>query len=152
MKKLGIMLLVCWMWGCAEKPDELTPYIQKVKPLEQKYQEKLAQYGKYLHTEGMTSMAKDIGQVIEDYQKELEAVGIPEDKYLKAAHNNLMRALKTATKKLVEPDFPTFVPSAQKQVKFIEKAVKKNYNQHLRKQWENAGKTEPFPLQWPGEE
>ena len=69
MKKLGILSLVCLMWGCAEKPDELTPYIQKVKPLEQKYQEKLAQYGKYLHTEGMTSMAKDIGQVIEDYQK-----------------------------------------------------------------------------------
>ena len=150
MKKLGILLLVCFMWGCAEKPDELTPYIQKVKPLE-KYQDKLAQYGKYLHTEGMTGMAKDIGQVILDYQNALEAVGIPEDKYLKAAHNNLMRALKRATKKLVQPDFPTFVPSAQKQIKVIENAVKQNYNGPLRKLWEDAGKSEPFPLQWPEE-
>ena len=150
MKKLGILLLVCFMWGCPEKPDELTPYIQKVKPLE-KYQDKLAEYGKYLHTEGMTGMAKDIGQVIVDYQNDLDAVGIPEDKYLKAAHNNLMRALKRATKKLVQPDFPTFVPSAQKQIKVIEDAVKKNYNEPLRNQWEDAGKTEPFPLQWPEE-
>ena len=150
MKKLGILLLVCFMWGCPEKPDELAPYIQKVKPLE-KYQDKLAQYGKYLHTEGMTGMAKDIGQVILDYQNALEAVGIPEDKYLKAAHNNLMRALKRATKKLVQPDFPTFVPSAQKQIKVIENAVKQNYNGPLRKLWEDAGKSEPFPLQWPEE-
>ena len=151
MKKLGILLLVCCMWGCAERPDELTPYIQKVKPLEKKYQEKLMQYGKYLHTEGMTGMAKDIGQVIVDYQNDLDAVGIPEDKYIKAAHNNLMRALKRATKKLVQPDFATFVPSAQKQIKMIEKKIKKDYNGPLRKLWEDAGKTEPFPLQWPEE-
>jgi len=151
MKKMGILLIVCWTWGCAEKPDELTPYIQKVKPLE-KYQETLVQYDKYLHTEGMTSMAKDIGQVIENYQKDLEAVGIPKDKYLKAAHNNLMRKLKRALTKLVEPDFPTFVPSAQKQIKVIENAVVKNYNAPLKKEWEDAEKAEPFPLKWPGAE
>ncbi len=151
MKKLGILLLVCWMWGCAERPDELTPYIQKVKPLE-KYQKTLAQYRTYLRTEGMSNMAKDIAQVIENYRKDLETVGPPENKYLKAAHNNLKRALENSLKKIVEPDFATFIPSANKQIDRIEKAVKVHYNAHLKKLWEDADKTEPFPLKWPGKD
>jgi hypothetical protein len=136
--------------GCGERPDELTPYVAAVEPL-QKYHETLVQYGKYLKTEGMTNMAKDIRQVIEKYKIDLEALPVPKDKKLKAAHNSLIRTLESSLTKLVQPDFPTFVPSANKQIARIEKRVTNSYNGELQKQWERADKTDPFPLAWPGE-
>ena len=150
MKKLGILMLVCWIGGCLEKPDEITPYLQKVKPLE-KYHKKLVQYRVYLQTEGMTTMANDLRQVIEDYKKDMETVGVPEDKYLRAAHNNVMRSLDTALIKLVQPDFPTYVPSARKQIDRISVKIRKHYLDPLEEEWEKAGKTDPFPLKWPEE-
>ena len=150
MKTVAILMLLLWGWGCGESPDYLTPYVQKVKPLE-KYQETLVQYRKYLKTPGMSRQAHDIRKVIEDYRTDLEAIGPTEDKFIRAAHNNVKRALTRALTKLVQPDFPTFIPSANKQIDLIEKKVKMDYNDVLRKRWEKAGKTEPFPLAWPEE-
>ena len=147
MKSVVALFVCSLIWSCGERPDELTPYVEKVKPLE-KYHTKLKQYRTYLKTEGMTSMAKDIRQVIEAYKADLAAVGIPKDKYMRAAHNNMVRALDRSLTQLVQPDFPTFVPSATKQISRIEKAVVRNYYYPLSREWEKAGKTEPFPLAW----
>ena len=50
-------------------------------------------------------------------------------------------------RKLVEPDFPTFVPNAQKSISVVEEEFVTVYA-NLKKIWEDAGKTEPFPLKW----
>ncbi len=76
---------------------------------------------------------------------------MPKDKKIKAAHNSLIRTLEGSLIKLVQPDFPTFVPSAKKQIDRIEKKVTKSYNLELQKQWEQAERTDPFPLTWPGD-
>ena len=150
MRKLIILTVLCWVWGCGERPDEITPYVEKVKPLE-KYHKTLVQYRKYLNTEGMSSQARDLRQVIENYKKDLETIGPPDDKFIRAAHNNIVRALAGSLTKLVQPSFPTFIPSANKQINRIEKAVKVNYYDPLAKEWEKARKAEPFPLKWPEE-
>ena len=153
MRTVAILMLLLWGWGwgCGKPPDRLTPYVEKVKPLE-KYHKKLIQYRKYLKTEGMARQAHDISKVFEDYRSDLEAIGPTEDKYIRAAHNNVKRALTRALTKLVQPDFPTFIPSANKQIDLIERKVKVDYLDALRKRWERAGKTEPFPLAWPEED
>ena len=137
------------MWGCAEEADVLTPYVQGVEPF-QKYHKTFVQYRSYLKTEGMSSMAKDVRKVIENYKGDMEAIQLPKDKKIRAAHNSLVRTLENSLIKLVQPDFPTFVPSAMKQIKRIEKRVKV-YNDQLKMQWERGGRTDPFPLVWPSE-
>ena len=136
--------------GCGEEVDELTPYVTAVAPL-QKHHKTLVQYRKYLQTEGMTNMAKDIREVIQQYKEDLEAVNVPKDKKIRAAHNSLVRTLDNSLIKLVQPDFPTFVPSAMKQIGRIEKKVTSAYNGQLKVQWERADNPAPFPLVWPGE-
>jgi len=150
MKRLGILMLVCWVWGCGEKPDVLTPYIEKLKTLHH-YNETLAKYQTYLTTEGMTSLANDVEQVLQNYRRDLEAIGKPDDKRIRALHNEMIRKIDDAMRKLVEPDFPTFVPNAQKAIKLIEEETITNYN-NFERMWKDAGKTEPFPLQWPEKE
>ena len=147
MKKLGILMLACWVWGCGEKADELTPYVAKLKDL-QHYNETLAQYKIYLRTEGMTNKANDIAQVLQNYKADLVAIGRPEEKRILALHNSMIRTFDEAMRKLVEPDFPTFVPNAQKAVAFIGEGVVKMQN-NLTLWWEKAGKTEPLPFSWP---
>jgi len=147
MKRLGILMLACWVWGCGEKQDELTPYVTKLKGL-QHYNETLAQYKIYLRTEGMTNKANDVGQVMQNYKADLEAMDKPEDKRILALHNAMIRTIDEAMRKLVEPAFPTFVPNAQKAVALVgEGAVKMQNN--LTIWWEEAGKTEPQPFIWP---
>ena len=150
MKRLGILMLVCWVWGCGERVDELTPYVEKLKPL-QKYSETFARYQQYLTTEGMTSKANDIEQLMQNYKKDLEGMAKPEDKRLLALHNGMIRSLDSAMRRLVEPSFPTFVPNAQKAINVINEAGVKNVN-NLEKLWKDAEKVEPFPLKWGGAE
>ena len=148
MRTVAIPMLLVWGWGCGEPPDQLGPYVEKVKPLE-KYHKKLLQYRKYLNTPGMSRQAHDIRKLFEDYRADLEAIGPTDDKYIRAAHNNVKRALTRALTKLVEPDFPTFIPSANKQIDLIETKVKRDYLDALETRWKVAGKADPFPLAWP---
>ena len=144
-KNLILFALVSGLLACGEKRDELTPYIQTLQGLES-HSQQLMRYQRYLTTEGMTSQAHDVEQVMQTLLDELEKVEL-EDKRLRALHNAKKRALKAAMRKLVEPDFPTFVPNAQKSIGRLEDEFTKIYG-NLEIMWERAGKTEPFPLKW----
>lgn len=147
MRKNSILiaLVVSGLLACGERKDELTPYIQTLQGLES-HSQKLMSYQVYLTTEGMTSQAHDVKDVMQALLDELEKVEL-EDKRLRALHNASKRALKAAMRKLVEPDFPTFVPNAQKSISVVEDEFTKIYG-NLEIMWEKAGKTEPFPLKW----
>ena len=144
-KNLILFALVSGLLACGERRDELTPYIQTLQGLES-HSQQLMRYQRYLTTEGMTSQAHDVEQVMQTLLDELEKVEL-EDKRLRALHNAKKRALKAAMRKLVEPDFPTFVPNAQKSIGRLEDEFTKIYG-NLEIMWERAGKTEPFPLKW----
>ena len=145
-KNLILFALVSGLVACGSgKKDELTPYIQTLQGLE-RYSKQLMSYQVYLTTEGMTSQAHDVQEVMQTLLDELEKIEL-EDKYLRALHNKKKRALKSAMRKLVEPDFPTFVPNAQKSIARVEEEFVTVYA-NLKKIWEDAGKTEPFPLKW----
>ncbi len=145
-KNLILSALVCGLVACGgNKKDELTPYIQTLQSLDN-YSQQLMRYQVYLTTEGMTSQAHDVNAVMQTLHDELEKVEI-EDKYLRALNNKMKRALKAAMRKLVEPDFPTFVPNAQKSISVVEEEFVIVYA-NLKKIWEDAGQTEPFPLKW----
>ena len=145
-KNLILFALVSGLVACGGgKKDELTPYIQTLQGLE-RFSQQLMRYQVYLTTEGMTSQAHDVEQVMQTLLDELEKVEL-EDKRLRALHNAMKRALKAAMRKLVESDFPTFVPNAQKSISVVEKEFTKIYG-NLERMWEKAGKTEPFPLKW----
>ena len=144
-KNLILFALVSGLLACGEKRDELTPYIQTLQGLES-HSQQLMRYQRYLTTEGMTSQSHDVEQVMQTLLDELEKVEL-EDKRLRALHNAMKRALKAAMRKLVEPDFPTFVPNAQKSIGRLEDEFTKIYG-NLEIMWERADKTEPFPLKW----
>ena len=144
-KNLILFALVSGLLACGSKKDELTPYIQTLQGLGN-YSQQLMRYQVYLTTEGMTSQAHDVKEVMQTLLDELEKIEL-EDKYLRALNNKKKRALKAAMRKLVEPDFPTFVPNAQKSISVVEDEFVTVYA-NLKKIWEDAGKTEPFPLKW----
>ena len=144
-KNLILFALVSGLLACGSKKDELTPYIQTLQGLGN-YSQQLMRYQVYLTTEGMTSQAHDVKEVMQTLLDELEKIEL-EDKYLRALNNKKKRALKAAMRKLVEPDFPTFVPNAQKSIAVVEEEFITVYA-NLKKIWEDAGKTEPFPLKW----
>ena len=145
-KNLILFALVSGLLACGSgKKDELTPYIQTLQGLDN-YSQQLMSYQVYLTTEGMTSQAHDVKEVMQTLLDELEKVEL-EDKRLRALHNAMKRALKAAMRKLVEPDFPTFVPNAQKSISVVEDEFTKIYG-NLERMWQKAGKTEPFPLKW----
>ena len=144
-KNLILFALVSGLLACGSKKDELTPYIQTLQGLDN-YSQQLMRYQVYLTTEGMTSQAHDVKEVMQTLLDELEKIEL-EDKYLRALNNKKKRALKAAMRKLVEPDFPTFVPNAQKSISVVEDEFVTVYA-NLKKIWEDAGKTEPFPLKW----
>ncbi len=145
-KNLILSALVTGLVACGGgKKDELTPYIQTLQSLDN-YSQQLMRYQVYLTTEGMTSQAHDVKEIMQTLHDELEKVEI-EDKYLRALNNKMKRALKAAMRKLVEPDFPTFVPNAQKSISVVEDEFVTVYA-NLKKIWEDAGKTAPFPLKW----
>lgn len=145
-KNLILFALVGGLLACGGgKKDELTPYIQTLQGLDH-HSQQLMRYQVYLTTEGMTSQANDVEKVMQTLLDELEKIEL-EDKYLRALNNKMKRALKAAMRKLVEPDFPTFVPNAQKSISVVEGEFVTVYA-NLKKMWEDAGKTEPFPLKW----
>lgn len=145
-KNLILLAFISGLIACGGgKKDELTPYIQTLQGLEQ-YSQQLMRYQVYLKTEGMTNQAHDVEAVMQTLLDELEKVEL-EDKRLRALHNAMKRALKAAMRKLVEPDFPTFVPNAQKSISVVEDEFTKIYG-NLERMWEKAGKTDPFPLVW----
>ena len=145
-RNLILFALVSGLLACGSgKKDELTPYIQTLQDLDS-HSRQLMRYQVYLTTEGMTSQAHDVNQVMQTLLDELEKIEL-EDKYLRALNNKMKRALKAAMRKLVEPDFPTFVPNAQKSISVVEDEFVTVYA-NLKKIWEDAGKTEPFPLKW----
>ena len=142
-----VAALIGGLVACGDPPDRLGPYVQKVEPF-QKYHKVFAQYELYLHNSAMANKANDLREQIENYKKDLEAVGEIKDKHIRSAHNALKRTLDNTLIKLVQPDFPTYVPSAQKQLKLIRQKVT-IYNNNLKKIWEEMGKTEAFPLAYP---
>jgi len=150
MMRLGILMLACLVWGCGEREDELGPYIEKLKGM-QKYNETLLSFKEYLKTEGMTDKAKGLSQLLKDYQVAVTALGAPKDKHIRALHNEMARALKEGIRKAGEPDSPTFVPSAQKSVRYVEEEIVTVYN-NFERLWKKEGKTGPFPLKWPQKE
>ena len=136
--------------GCGERRDEITPYVEKFKTLDE-YHETLMRYENYLSNPGLERQARDIRDVLQRYGDALEAFGSTKNKFINAGHNTVKRAVRRSLTQLVDPDFPTFTVSAQKQVKGIKQALHEHYI-NLEKQWEKAGKTDPFPLKWPGSE
>ncbi len=145
-KSLILFALVSGLVACGGgKKDELTPYIQTLQDLD-RYSQQLMRYQVYLKTEGMTSQAHDVKEVMQTLLDELEKIEL-EDKYVRALNNKMKRTLKAAMRKLVEPDFPTFVPNAQKSIAVVEEEFITVYS-NLQRMWEEAGKTEPFPLKW----
>ncbi len=145
-KNAAILLVAGGLFACGGgKKDELTPYIKTLQDLNE-HTEKLIRYQQYLKTEGMTNKAHDIEEVMQTLLAELEKVEL-EDKRLRALHNTGKRGLKAAMRKLVQPDFPTFVPNAQKSIAVVQDEFEKVYS-NLEKMWKDSGKTEPFPLNW----
>ena len=145
-KNAAILLVAGGLFACGGgKKDELTPYIKTLQDLNV-HTEKLIRYQQYLKTEGMTNKAHDIEEVMQTLLAELEKVEL-EDKRLRALHNTGKRGLKAAMRKLVQPDFPTFVPNAQKSIAVVQDEFEKVYS-NLEKMWKDSGKTEPFPLHW----
>ncbi len=114
-----------------------------------KYHETLARYDGYLNNPALERQARDVRKVIQSYRTDMEGLDSTKDKFIRATHNNVKRALDRSLKKLVEPDFPTFTVSAKKQITIIREAVE-NHLGNLERLWEKAGKTEPFPLKWSG--
>jgi hypothetical protein len=93
----------------------------------------------------MTNKANDTEQIIVGLIDELEAYPEINNKHVRALHNKLKRTLKGSLRKMVEPDFPTFVPNAQRVIDLVEERMEITYAQ-LDKLWKQAEMTEPFPL------
>ena len=144
MVLVAVGLLACG----GGKKDEVTPYIKTLQQVDV-HSQKLARYQTYLKTEGMTNKAHDTEDVMKTLKSELEKVQL-EDKRLRALNNTMKRSLDAAMRKLVQPDFPTFVPNAQKSISVVEDEFTKVYL-NLDKLWKDAGNTEPFPIKWAAE-
>ena len=144
---LSLAVATALIAGCAEPPDELTPYVTQLEHM-QKYNEQLARYQVYLGNPGLERQARDVREIIQAYKNDMDEFGATKDKFIKAGHNSVKRALERGLKQIVEPDFPTFTISASKQIRTIRKQVELHF-ENLSKLWTEAGKTEPFPLKWP---
>ncbi len=146
-RPFAIAIAVIITWGCGEPLDELTPYVSRYQNF-QGLNEKLERYHGYLKSPALERQARDIRVVIQAYSDSFENVELGKDKFIRASHNNVKRALARALTQLVEPDFPTFTISAQKQVNLIKDKVNEHFG-NLDKLWKESGKTDPFPLNWP---
>ena len=95
------------------------PYVIKLREFDSVYVQKLIQYREYLSTDGMAEKAADIEVVMQDFYDALKQYPEINDKKVKALHNELARTVKGSMRKLVEPDFPTFVPNAQSAIRMV---------------------------------
>lgn len=150
MRIACVALAVLWMVGCGERKDELGPYVERLQGTSQ-YWETLLAYKGYLKSPDTEAQARDVRQVIEAFQAEMEAFPAYDDKYVTAGHNALKRELTRTLTQLVQPSFPTFTVSAQKQLSAIENAMVVLIN-NMERRWQEEGKTEPYPLKWPGDQ
>jgi len=148
MKNLTLLFTVLVFVGCGgEKKDEMGPYVTKLKEYDSVYVQKLIQYQEYLSTEGMWEKASDVEVVIQEFHTALKQYPEIKNKKVKALHNELARTLKGAMRKLVEPDFPTFVPNAQSAIRMIKEKMTVIHG-NLEKLWIDSGRTDAFTLQW----
>ncbi len=143
---LAVVLLAGLGLGCGERPDELGPYVQKLKEVDP-YNRKLVEYRNFLKADE-TEKAATLRQTIEAYRADLETFGQTNDKVILAGHNALKRKLEEALKKIVQPDFPTFMISAMKQINLIESGYQAHI-EALKKRWDDEGRTDEFTLAWP---
>lgn len=144
------LVLVCIvaLGGCGERPDELGPYVERLRGADE-FNAKLVEFRYYLKSD-QVDKAADVAPTIEKYVAFMTAFEI-EDKKIRAGHNALKRSLETSLKKIVEPDFPTFVISALKQIAIIEEGYVVHVN-NLEKQWKEDGRPGDVGLSWPGSE
>ncbi|MGY8824884.1 MAG: hypothetical protein ACKVJG_13280 [Candidatus Latescibacterota bacterium] len=147
MKAIAFLLLSCTLWACGEKKDELGPYTAKLIELDGLYVTKLKEYRGYLSTPGMGDKAADVKKVMQEFHDELAAYPEINNKKVKALHNELQRTLKGSMRKLVEPDFPTFVPNAQRAINIVEDELVVIHT-NLEKLWTGDDRTDAFPLKW----
>jgi hypothetical protein len=132
--------------GCGERPDELGPYVQTLKGADA-FNQRLVEYRGYLKA-NETDKAAGVAQTIEEYLAFMETFGETDDKSIMAGHNALKRDLSTSLKKIVEPNFPTFVISALKQIDIIEHGYTVHVD-NLRKRWAEEERTGSLDLAWP---
>tara|TARA_B100001250_G_scaffold300075_2_gene261732 strand:- start:12117 stop:12578 length:462 start_codon:yes stop_codon:yes gene_type:complete len=148
MKKLTLFFTVLVLVGCGgEKKDEMGPYVIKLREFDSVYVQKLIQYREYLSTDGMAQKAADIEVVMQDFYDALKQYPEINDKKVKALHNELARTVKGSMRKLVEPDFPTFVPNAQSAIRMVVEELTV-IHRNLEKLWIDSGRTDAFTLEW----
>ena len=146
---LIVVGLATFFSGCGERPDELGPYVKRLREVDS-YNKRLVEYRNFL-TADQSDKATTLSETIEAYLADLGTFGQTEDKVILAGHNALKRKLESALKKIVEPDFPTFMISALKQIDLIEEG----YRAHvvsLKKRWDEEERQDEFTLAWPTEE
>jgi hypothetical protein len=146
---LAVVSLAALGPGCGERPDELGPYVERLKQADV-HNKKLVEYRNYLKAD-QSDKAANLSKAIEAYLADMETFGQTRDKVILAGHNALKRKLQGSLKKIVEPDFPTFMISALKQINLIEKAYQA-HAESLQKRWEEEGRTAAFTLAWPAEQ
>ena len=148
MKNLTLVFTLFLLSGCGgEKKDEMGPYIVKLKELDGIYVQKLIKYQEYLSTDGMSEKAADIEIVMQEFHAALKEYPEINNKKVKALHNELARTLKGAMRKLVEPDFPTFVPNAQSAIRMVVEELTV-IHRNLEKLWVDSGRKDTFTLKW----
>jgi hypothetical protein len=148
MKRLTLFFTVLVLVGCGgEKKDEMGPYVIKLKEFDSVYVQKLIQYREYLSTDGMAEKAADIEVVMQGFYDALKQYPEINNKKVKALHNELARTVKGSMRKLVEPDFPTFVPNAQSAIRMVVEELTV-IHRNLEKLWIDSGRTDAFTLEW----
>jgi len=148
MKKLTLFFTLLVLVGCGgERKDEMGPYVIKLREFDSVYVQKLIQYREYLSTDGMAEKAADIEVVMQDFYDALKQYPEINDKKVKALHNELARTVKGSMRKLVEPDFPTFVPNAQSAIRMVIEELTV-IHRNLEKLWIDSGRTDAFTLEW----
>ena len=148
MKKLTLFFTVLVLVGCGgEKKDEMGPYVIKLREFDSVYVQKLIQYREYLSTDGMAEKAADIEVVMQNFYDALKQYPEINNKKVKALHNELARTVKGSMRKLVEPDFPTFVPNAQSAIRMVIEELTV-IHRNLEKLWIDSGRTDAFTLEW----
>lgn len=143
---VAIVSLTALAIGCGERPDELGPYVERLQKADE-YNQKLVEYKVFLKADQQDKAAM-LSQTIEAYLADLETFGQTDDKKILAGHNALKRTLQGALKKIVEPDFPTFMISALKQIELIADGYEAHVNS-LEKRWTEEERPGAFPLAWP---
>ncbi len=144
-----VFLVAAAVAGCGEQVDELGPYVEQLRQMD-KYNKKLVEYRFHLKSD-QASKAAGLRETIKSYLADMEAFGHTKDKFIKAGHNALKRALQSSLTKLVEPDFPTFTISGLRQIDLIEEGYTVHV-ENLDKLWAEEDRTGETGLAWPGQD